>query len=478
MSASFLNPYTDLAASGAGAISDELHPLGLRFVCLEEVSEDTEVPQSNPDRVVCVTVPWLELAKKGNKAVCLFLDALSELKDHVCVGCKRFYALFEPVKRRTRVSRPSMSLAVEGDRDEAADETSASGPPATHDFPPRLNPDQMAIDILRDFCSDVQPERFEEAGCASCGQLTLLGELEPLRSVDCLLDPLVEPNLARLERFSRQENIRFESGPILAKGCDGICPSCIKYLRRGHRPVNALANGLWVGEVPEVLSILTYAEQCLVARIRTNRYVVRVASGQTKLMGNAIAFPNPTAKIYQKLPPRREELDDVLAFIFTGVKPPSEEDLGRTPMLVRRAAVGAALEWLKLNHADYSDLHIDVDALNSYPELGVPVKVVYRACEEGTNLVAASTSVHEVADEIGTDTGPCSFTVHGLVGAKLESMSMSARKAAALHHLRSGGHILAVGHSDSPESMYDNPQFYPQAYPWLFPYGFGGIDGR
>ncbi|RXW13797.1 hypothetical protein EST38_g12057 [Candolleomyces aberdarensis] len=338
-----------------------------------------------------------------------------------------------------------------------------------------LNPDQMAIDILREFCADVKPERFEEAGCASCGQLTLRTDLVPLQTAGCSLDPLVEPNLARLERYSPAENIRFETGPVLAKGCSDVCPLCIKYLRRGHRPVNALANGLWVGEVPNVLSMLTYAEQCLVARVRTNRYVVRVASGQSKLMGNAIAFPNPTAKVYHKLPPPREELDEVLAFIFTGVKPPSEEDLGRTPMLVRRNVVGAALEWLRLNHADYSDLHIDADALNSYPESGVPVQVVYRACDEGTNVVAASTSVHEVAEEFGTDAGPCTFTVHGLVGTKLDSMSMSARKAAALHHLRSGGHVLAVGHSDVPESMYDNPQFYPQMYPWLFPYGVGGL---
>ena len=35
--------------------------------------------------------------------------------------------------------------------------------------------------------------------------------------------------------------------------------------------------------------------------------------------------------------------------------------------------------------------------------------------------------------------------------------------------------MLAVGHSENPESIYNNPQFYPQMFPWLFPYGHGGI---
>jgi hypothetical protein len=38
-----------------------------------------------------------------------------------------------------------------------------------------------------------------------------------------------------------------------------------------------------------------------------------------------------------------------------------------------------------------------------------------------------------------------------------------------------GGKMLAVGHSSSLESIYNNPQFYLQMFPWLFPYGMGGI---
>ena len=38
--------------------------------------------------------------------------------------------------------------------------------------------------------------------------------------------------------------------------------------------------------------------------------------------------------------------------------------------------------------------------------------------------------------------------------------------------------IMAVGHHKNPESIYDNPQLFPQMMPWLFPYGLGGIGNK
>jgi hypothetical protein len=34
---------------------------------------------------------------------------------------------------------------------------------------------------------------------------------------------------------------------------------------------------------------------------------------------------------------------------------------------------------------------------------------------------------------------------------------------------------LAIGHEKNPQSIYNNPLLYPQMFPWLFPYGIGGI---
>jgi len=88
-------------------------------------------------------------------------------------------------------------------------------------------------------------------------------------------------------------------------------------------------------------------------------------------------FSNPTLKVYQALPPSRDEMEEVLAFIFTGSAQPTEQDFARTPFLVRREKVSRALEWLKLNHADYKDLEISQANLELYPLSSVPVKVGY-----------------------------------------------------------------------------------------------------
>ncbi|TFK58892.1 hypothetical protein BDN72DRAFT_906329 [Pluteus cervinus] len=57
----------------------------------------------------------------------------------------------------------------------------------------------------------------------------------------------------------------------------------------------------------------------------------------------------------------------------------------------------------------------------------------------------------------------------------MTSKTAETLKGIALKHLNSEGKMLAVGHSEDPEGIYNNPALYPQMFPWLFPYGYGGI---
>ena len=47
-----------------------------------------------------------------------------------------------------------------------------------------------------------------------------------------------------------------------------------------------------------------------------------------------------------------------------------------------------------------------------------------------------------------------------------------------MQHLKTNGKILAIGHANKPQSLYNNPQLYPQMLPWLFPYGFRGVGSH
>jgi hypothetical protein len=192
---------------------------------------------------------------------------------------------------------------------------------------------------------------------------------------------------------------------------------------------------------------------------------------------NAIMFAQPTLKVYMKLPPSREEISEVLAIVFTGGCEPSDEDFARTPLLVRRNKVAAALEWLKLNHEAYDDLEISEENLRTYALRDVIVKVDYRKTEMAPHdsVPNEARSVFDSNEEHGTTSGDCTFVVHGLTGAEYSTATMKTIIAVALQHLTNKGKMLGVGRKDVPESLYNNVACYPAMFPWLFPYGKGGI---
>ncbi|KDR75359.1 hypothetical protein GALMADRAFT_69351, partial [Galerina marginata CBS 339.88] len=313
-------------------------------------------------------------------------------------------------------------------------------------FPPDRLTRQQVHPIVTRFCNEVSLKSVREEGCAVCGQLTLIKNLTGMDHIKDNLGLLEQTGVTRLPRVSKLHPVKEIDRPILASGCRRICQTCNKSLVKGMRPKFSLANGLWLGEVPEVLSSLRFAERILISRIRHNYCVVRVASGGRKLKANAIMFSNPMQKIYNKLPPPLAEMDEVLAYVYTGPTKPTHDDLKRTPLLVL------------LNHVGYSDLVIDQQALNTYPDDDAPVSILYYNSE--TNKNAEGTSSHDMDVEDGTETGDCLFTM---------------LRAEALRHLNTNGKVLAIGHNDIPESIYNNPGLYPLMFPCLFPYGLGGI---
>lgn len=158
-------------------------------------------------------------------------------------------------------------------------------------------------------------------------------------------------------------------------------------------------------------STTAFVEKMLIARVRHTCAYVKVASGQRKMKANVVSFEAPVQKVYNMLPPPREDLDDVLAILFTGPCKPTPEDFKRTPLLVRRHVVLKALRWLTLNHADYADVQISESNLASYSEECPPVSVEYRQCV--TNKVPEGTSVFDQEVDDGTEEGQCPLQCTG-----------------------------------------------------------------
>jgi hypothetical protein len=80
----------------------------------------------------------------------------------------------------------------------------------------------------------------------------------------------------------------------------------------------ALAQGLWLGNVPTELSSLRFIEKILIARVRHTCCFIKISTGGRKMKANTIAFETPIPKVYHQLPPPRADMDDVLAIFFTG----------------------------------------------------------------------------------------------------------------------------------------------------------------
>lgn len=333
-------------------------------------------------------------------------------------------------------------------------------------FPPPPPSKLLIHRIISKFCKETSPDSFIETGCAVCGELRPISELTLLDQTKSDITLLVGEDVTRLQRRKVSDPILEIKGPILDMNCKHICVDCESSLISGKIPLRSLANGLWIGDIPDELKDLSFAERILIAKVRHNRCVMRVSSGRIRMRANAVMFSNPTVKVYHKLPPTLDELDEVLAFVYIGTCKPTDADFERTPMLVRRNKIANALEWLKLNHCDYADLEISKENLDSYPLNGVPVTVEYTELDEqATNQVPGTLSSHDELQDEGTDSGPCPFSVHGMTGADYAGISMNAIKVKALKHLADKGKTLKVGHDDVPQSMYNNPQAYPQMFP-------------
>jgi len=131
-------------------------------------------------------------------------------------------------------------------------------------FPPEPVDKVVIHEVVTAACAKTRSEMFEEAGCAVCGQLVPTSKLSKLSAVKHYLQILNIPGTTRQERFTKNDKIK--SYPIaIDHTCNRICNDCRSTLRLGKVPRYALANGLWIGAVPEVLSSLRYIEKMLIA---------------------------------------------------------------------------------------------------------------------------------------------------------------------------------------------------------------------
>lgn len=169
-------------------------------------------------------------------------------------------------------------------------------------------------------------------------------------------------------------------------GC-WMCFECIRPLERRTLPKLSLANNLWIGETPSVLTGLTIPEQLLIARHYPRCYIFKLYPRDvdshipldqlyTGMAGNASLFELNTQEVVemikgQRMPSSVQSLASIIAITYVGSKFLPKDWLKKT-FRVRREVVYEALVWLQSHNPIYADIKIDENRMRELPEDDVP----------------------------------------------------------------------------------------------------------
>ena len=233
--------------------------------------------------------------------------------------------------------------------------------------------------------------------CAACaGRFYLQGmtqmSLSKMRS-----DKTLEPTVPHPSHSLFDGMLLHVSGQTIWTNHEGetvarLCQPCASSLQKKKTPALSLANGMWIGDVPLALKILTLPERILVARHFPAAYIVKLfpkkkgariwAEGESLhsgLQGNVSTYRLNTSDIANMtgdntMPPPSRILAATVGVTFVGPRNLPEKTLPGF-LRVNRNRVRDALQWLKGNNPLYADIAISGDRLSELPADGVPNEI-------------------------------------------------------------------------------------------------------
>ena len=140
-------------------------------------------------------------------------------------------------------------------------------------------------------------------------------------------------------------------------------------LQKGQLPKLALANDMWIGDIPFELAVLTMPERILITKHFPAAYIVKMfpkCKGATSLndglQGNVSTYRLDIAEIADMvadniMPRPIKILVSIIGVTIVGPKNIPERSLPGF-FRVRRQQVKAGLTWLKANNPLYADIII------------------------------------------------------------------------------------------------------------------------
>jgi hypothetical protein len=270
-------------------------------------------------------------------------------------------------------------------------------------------PSKEVIDgAIREFIDRTSNSALAVGVCAVCARETNRKDLSSLP-----LGQIPSPHRLRPVAVHPQHHIVHEMllqrAGLTNDGSANVCGECLRALKLDKIPAFALANGMWIGEIPHELAYLTLPERLLIAKYFPAAYIIKLYP-KTKgarhwdkrqlysgLKGNVSTYQLDQTQIASMvdgtiMPQHPTVLAATIGITFVG--PKNLPDRGLPDLFkVRRTRVQKALEWLKENNPLFSDITISASRLEELPENDVPYEL--RATTKLSSDTTALYAEHE-----------------------------------------------------------------------------------
>jgi hypothetical protein len=226
--------------------------------------------------------------------------------------------------------------------------------------------------------------------CAVCACETNKRELSVQR-LNCIPNGhRLRPTEAHPHHTLFDEMLLHLSG-ITSDTSANVCAECTRALALDKIPTFALANGMWIGDIPHELAYLTLPERLLIAKYFPAAYIIKLYPKKkgarhwdkrqmySGLKGNVSTYQLDQNQISSMvdgsiMPQRTEVLAATIGITFVG--PKNLPDRGLPDLFkVRRLRVQRALEWLKANNPLFANITISASRLAALPEDGMPYEL-------------------------------------------------------------------------------------------------------
>ena len=378
---------------------------------------------------------------------------------------------------------------------------------------PQLVSQESKDKIIALFKEMTSRTQLQSVTCASCGSLVPKSRSHPVSCNDINLECLKQPDLYENELAMVEDRwldpdvpaprMPYSDGPLkdvllVPEGVSQqsnnnclltLCRTCYNSVKREEVPPMALANRMFIGDIPPELRDLTVVEEAMIARCRAQCWVVQLRednqeivlpTAQRGLKGHIIIYPQNPSRVATILPPSIDDITSPLCVLFVGATPPSEEWLREKakPLAVRGSKVRNALIWLKQNNRLYKDVIINeevLEQLDNNPILPFHIETVNpsgKVDELTSGYDSGPTKLNPVSG--GAEDIPFENVVISDISGGATSNEL--RAAAFRHMKRQGKGYIQVGRESNPLNEFNNPAMLPMCYPTLFPYGLGGCD--